>query len=142
MTGWFVDDAAPVAVGLGECLCPGSPHADGDSVLLRAYLDLSTGMSVIAEIAQTDGVGAIERLGRAYLRAGIVGWTFVDGDGAPVPVTPQAIDRLRWSAGTYQLADRAAELYGEALLSPLAQRVAASSPNGQSAGSTSATHES
>jgi hypothetical protein len=134
---WFIQENSLVSVSLGECLCPGTPHKGGDEVHLRGELDLTTGMALIANIAQGDSDNAIERLGRAYLRAGIAAWTFVDESGIPVPVNETNIGRLRWTAGTYALADRAAELYGDALLSPLAQRVSGSSPNGASEDSTS-----
>lgn len=139
MSGWFTDAGRTVKVELGECLCPGTPHPDGDSVELNAELDLKAGFGVVTALAEEGDGSAVERLGRAYLKAGIVSWTFVEEGGAPVPVTPENIDRLRWSGGTYLLADRAADLYGEAILSPLVRRVSASSPNGRSAGSTSPT---
>lgn len=139
MSGAFVDRDATVTVRLEECLCPGTPHADGDSVELRAELDLSSGLRIVAEIAEDREGAAIERLGRAYLRAGIVAWSFLDENGKPVPVTGENVGRLRWSAGLYTLADRASDLYGEAVLSPLAARVRESSQSGPSADSTSRT---
>lgn len=137
MSGWFVDETSTVSVDLDECLCPGSPHGSGDRVELRAELDLRSGLAIIAEIADDSDASPVERLGRAYLRAGIVAWTFVDATGSPVPVTDSNISRLRWTAGLYTLADRAAALYGEAVLSPLAKRVSGSSQNGRSDDSTS-----
>lgn len=139
---WFLSERAPVAVPLGECLCPGTPHAGGDTVYLRAELDLAGGLAVIAAMSSGEGEALIERMGRAYLLAGIASWTFLDEAGVPVPATRENIDRLRWSAATLAIANAAADLYGEAVLDPLVETANASSPSGPSDASTSATPDS
>jgi len=136
---WFLSERAPVAVPLGECQCPGAPHAGGDTVYLRAELDAAGGLGVVATFTSGDSDALIERMGRAYLIAGIVDWTFTDEAGAKVPVTHDNIRRLRWTASTLTLANAASDLYGEAVLSPLVQTASASSPSGPSDGSTSPT---
>lgn len=115
--GWFVESTEPVAVPVGECLCPGAPHSDGDTVFLRPELDPGGGMAVMRVAATGDGDTASieERLGRAYLVWGIVSWTFVDEEGKPVPCTRENIRKLRWNDATYAIADKASDLYGDAL---------------------------
>lgn len=138
MSGWFAEDRT-ISVELGECLCPGTPHSTGDVVELRSELDLDGGLAVLSEFTSESKTSIVERLGRAYLRWGVSSWTFVDENGAPIPVTPERISRLRWSGAVYRLADRAAELYGEAVLNPLVNRESGSSPSGRSDDSTSPT---
>lgn len=141
MTGWFADDAT-IPVPLEECLCPGTPHEGGDVIELRAELSVDGGLAVLAEMTGDAKGSVVERLGRAYLRYGIAAWTFVDDAGEAIPVTQERIARLRWTGGLYRVADRAATLYGEAVLAPLAVRGNGSSPNGRSVGSTSRTRPS
>lgn len=134
---WFTSEEDLIPVAMGECLCPGIPHPTGDTVNLKRELDLMGGLAVISDLTQPGEGNAIERLGRSYLKAGIASWTFVDEKGQPIPVTKANIDRLRWTPGIYELADKAADLYGEAVLRPLALRASASSRSGQSAELTS-----
>lgn len=135
---WFLGDEEPVPVPLGVCLCPGTPHAGGDTVHLRPALDVGGGLLVAGALSDDDGT-IVERLGRAYLVAGIVSWTFTDARGEPVPVTPRNILRLRFSGPMVDVADKAASLYGDTVLTPLVERVSASLPNGPSVPSTSPT---
>ncbi len=143
-SGWFVGDDAPLPVAVGECLCPGSPHHDGDTIWLRPELDAGGGFAVTIAM-QGDPENLTERLGRAYLAAGIVEWTFLDSAGVPVPVTRANIRRLRWSGPIYTVADRASDLYGSAVLDPLVAasrrliQANGSSPSGPMASPTSAT---
>jgi len=136
VSGWLLDGDT-VEVRLEECLCPGTPHPDGDTVQLRAELGLDGGLAVLAAMTQDTDAPVIERLGRAYLRHGVLSWTFVDERGTPVPVSAATIQRLRWSAGVLRLADRAAALYGEAVLVPLGIAGNGSSQSGQSDDATS-----
>lgn len=136
---WFLSERAPVAVPLGECLCPGAPHAGGDTVFLRAELDVSGGLAVIAAMSSGEGEELIERMGRAYLVAGITDWTFTDEAGAKVPASRANIERLRWTGSTLAIANAAADLYGEAVLAPLVATATGSSPSGPSDEPTSAT---
>ena len=71
--------------------------------------------------------------------AGIVGWSFLDAAGKPVPVTKANIARLRWNGPAMVIANAAADLYGEAVMDPLVKTASASSPSGQSDASTSPT---
>ena len=137
--GWFVSDER-VAVEMGECRCPGTPH-DHDTVYLRSELGPEGGYAALRAIraAQTDDDVLPEMLGRAYARFGIVDWTFEDADG-PVPCTAANIERLSWDV-IYPIAERGDELYAQSLLRPLVARASASSRNGHTAPSTSATRK-
>lgn len=132
MSGWFVSETKPVEVAAGACLCPGTPHANGDVIYLRPELDATGGMLVVAAMAGEQET-LVERLGRAYLLAGIVDWTFVDDAGRAVPVTRENITRLRFTGAVLEVANVASDLYGEAVLAPLVLKATGSSPNGPSA---------
>jgi hypothetical protein len=139
VTGWFVsDEKVPVEVG---CLCPGTPH-DKDTISLRAELGPEGGYAVLRAIraaaAQGDTEYLAEFLGRAYAEHGIVEWTFLDEDGEPVPCTTENIRALKWGV-LYPVAERGDVLYAEELMAPLRVQASASSPNGRTARSTSAT---
>jgi len=134
---WFVGDKDNIEVPLGECLCPGAPHAGGDSVYLRPELDVAGGLAVLAAMTAGDDSNLIERMGRAYLIAGIVDWTFLDEEGKKVAASRANIERMRWTASTLAIANAAADIYGETVLGPLARMASDSSPSGPSDESTS-----
>jgi hypothetical protein len=82
-------------------------------------------------------VGTVtEKLGRLYVERGVVRWSFVDDGGEPVPVTRALLGRLNWDA-IFPIANKAAELYSEALVRPLVAQASKSSSNGHTAPSTS-----
>lgn len=123
--GWFLNGEEPIAVEL-TCMCPGKPHGDaGDTVWLRPSLDFPGGMLVSSALAREgnehERQTMVERLGRAFLLAGIVRWTFLDAQGQPVPVLPSVIDRLKWSPAIMPLAEKASDLYGDTVLTPLVE---------------------
>lgn len=142
----FVDeDAAPIPVKFGECPCPGTPHADGDTIFLRSELDLQGGFtftSAFSTNAQDEGGMPIEQaLGMAYLVAGITDWTFLDADGARIPASRTNISKLKWTPAVGEIAQVAGQRYGVAALLPLvaiAQRSSLPGPT-RRARSTSAT---
>lgn len=134
----FVDDtAAPVPVAFGGCPCPGTPHPDGDTIWLKAALDMDGGLAFASAFASSVELPIDQALGRSYLIAGIANWTFVDAKGVVIPVTPVNISKLRWSPAVAEMADKAAGLYGKDVLLPLVARAQASSPNGRAGRSTS-----
>jgi hypothetical protein len=132
-----------VPVWMSDCRCPGAPHPDGDYAYLRPYLLYAGGAEALRAIATAAGDGDVDATRLAavvtpvYLRHGIVSWNRVDEAGEPVPVTDETIAALRWE-DAYEVADRADDLYGEAVLRPLLRRTAKLSPGGPTAGSTSA----
>lgn len=134
---WFVEGKEDIAVALGACLCPGTPHGDGDTVYLRAELDYAGGLLVLSAMTGESEEPLIARLSKAYLLAGIASWSFLDGEGKPVPASHANISRLAWNGPAMTIANAAADLYGEAVLGPLGLTASESSPSGQSDDSTS-----
>jgi hypothetical protein len=126
------------------CPCPDTPHPDGDTVELRERLGLAAGVEIQATvrglIGKPDAV-IVAALVEAYVRHGIVAWTFVDDIGKAVPVTPENIQT--WVLDDFTLAtpvaEAADELYEDAVLGPLVRSAATSSPTTPTESSTSAT---
>lgn len=137
------DLRVPVEV---PCPCPGTPHPDGDMVFLRSKLGLAGGsmlqrLAIEANQARPDAADLTGMLAEAYLRVGVSGWTFVDVDGAPVPVTADSLQS--WLLDDFALAapiaDKADELYLGPVLLPLVKAGARRSPSTTTAASTSRT---
>lgn len=138
-----MSDLIPVRVG--DCLCPDTPHADGDFVSLRPKLGLASGIALqrlIVEANQQQGIDAAEMTGKlaeAYLLHGIAEWTLLDANGKPIPVTNETIQYqlLNDFARAEAAADKADDLYMGPVLAPLVNRALASSPTTRTNGSTS-----
>lgn len=134
-----------VTVGLpGGCQCPGTPH-EQDEVHLLPRLTFDGGAAGNAVLQRwaaglvSDDPKAREAFERdlsvVYLTHQVAGWNLVDDSGKPIPYSP---DMLLSDYGTARaVADRADDLYSEALLAPLAAAVSTSSPAGRTAGATS-----
>lgn len=136
-----------VRVDVGECRCPGAPHAT-DWVEMRPTADPAIGAAVMAAIRETgdDEPMMMGQLARIYVTLGIRAWSFVDHEGRPVPVRPGTAgwpdlvaDMLPWDRGGKVVSDRGDELYSEAVLRPLLPRSSMPSQDGPTAASTSAT---
>lgn len=52
----FANPDATAVVPLGECQCPGTPHADGDTATVRTEL----GASALARVGRAELQGAVE----------------------------------------------------------------------------------
>lgn len=134
-----------IPVRIGECLCPGSPHADGDFVYLRPKLGLSAGIALqrlIVEANQQQGVDAAEMTGKlaeAYLLHGVAEWTLLDANGKLIPVTNETVayQILSDFSRSEAAADKADDLYMGPVLAPLVNRALASSQTTPTKGSTS-----
>lgn len=117
-------DGEPVVVRIGECACPGTPHAD-DEVYLRPKLDYAGGAAALAAM-----VGPVEtlssRLVPVYIEHGVLGWNLVGDDGLPLAYEPDLI-LGDWEIA-YEVGDRADDLYSQRVLAPLIQRASNSSP--------------
>ena len=144
--------AEPIAVPVGACRCPGKPHVDGDTVYLAPKMTIPMGIAAWHVVRNaTDAADLEGRLANIYLHFGIVGWSFVDSE------TPDSDPRLvRWNPdkaeiliekylplweGGFTVAQRADELYGEAIFLPLASarvQMRGSSQTGQTDDSTPA----
>ena len=133
-----------IPVSIGVCLCPGTPHGDGDFVYLRAKLGLAAGtqlqrLIVEANQNRADNAELTGKLAEAYLLLGVVDWNLVNEKGS-VPVTPDTIREhlLDDFARSAPVADAADDLYMGPVLSPLVQKVAELSSTSTTKGSTSA----
>ena len=135
------DGMHPVTVNVGPCRCIGGAdaHPDGDEVYLAPEPSMTMGLRANGAIAKADSdPGLLEvLLGRVLIEEGIVGWTFTDENG-DIPVNPANIERLLpWSRGGHDVAEKANDLYGEAILAPLVTRSLNTSVRGRTNGSTS-----
>ncbi len=127
-----------IHVRFRDCACPGTPHAEeGDIAYLRPYLDYRGGAAVMAAIGKTEKEPErfAELVGPVYIERGVTGWNLLDEEGQPVPCTPEALDALRWE-DAFELAQKADDLYGQQVLSPLVKRMNESSKVGPTNGST------
>ena len=140
------DAGQGVAVHVGDCRCPGIPHApEGDFVTLAPRLTIPMGAALAMALngARPDLPSVQAALTAGYMSpapaGAIVGWSFVDEKGEPEPVTPETIERLiPWSDGGMEVAERADGLYGSDLLAPFQKRLLERSRTGSTADSTSA----
>ncbi len=123
---------------------PCEEHPDGDTVYLRPTLGLAAGVEVQAAILdmgkgitpnQVQGI-----IAELYVRHGVTDWTLHDDAGNRLALTPTTLQArlLDDFSMAKPLADRADELYGKAVVVPLAMRVAESSRAMRAARSTSA----
>lgn len=142
-----------VEVNVGECLCPGTPHANGDLVYLRAKMGYTGGAVLQGEMSEYLATPVAERgswmklnarLKALYLEEGIEAWNLVDGEGNRIPVSTgtireQFLEDFAKADRVTVIADKADELYYEAVLAPLVKRLLASSQPTPTSGSTSQT---
>ena len=136
----MTDSLVPVRIGV--CLCPGTPHADGDFIYLRPKLDLRGGFRVkrrlldlnqaaFAEGGPSPDMAELEiQLAEAYLSEGIAAWNLVDAEGVGREVTPDSLrEFLFYDYSRSELAaDKADDLYRPAVLDPLVARALSSLP--------------
>lgn len=112
-------------VPVGACRCPGAPHEDGDVVSLYPELTMDGGMAAQAAMWIEDPVQRGVALYGALCDYGIGEWTFVDGDGNAVPISPDNIRRLLpWMQGGAEVSHAAGALYGAAVTTPFEQLMA------------------
>ena len=125
----------PVTVPVGDCRCPGTPH-EQDEVYLAAELGLTAGLAVEAAMSSNEGDAQTIAVSLALINHNIVGWTFTDETG-PVPVNPGTIQTwLPYAKGGEAVANKAAGLYLDSFLGPLAQRLAGHSQQSRTNGKT------
>lgn len=114
------------------CPCPGTPHPDGDTVTLRDKPTLHMGTTAFgwANIQATKDQPTTGDIAELYLTDGIIAWTFVLEDGSPRPLGSAGLEWLLDDFElAYPIADKASELYTEAIFRPLvASRTNASKP--------------
>jgi hypothetical protein len=142
----------PVEVQI-PCICPSKPH-EQDSVFLRPRLGLAGGValqSLFKELFEESvkhknfNSGKLSGLlTEGYLLNGIESWTLVDEAGKDLPLTDENIsDKLLSDFEIASpIADKADDLYYDAVLAPLVERLNNFSTTLQTKRSTSATKRS
>ena len=139
-------DPTPREVRLSRCYCPGEPHPDGDRFVLHAELPIPAGIAAITALAQvgTSGDAAAALINALLLNGGISEWNLIDEDGNRLPINADNVARrVTWQKGGVELSNAAfAQWVNGKDLTPFgltssASRTGGSSPNGQTATSTS-----
>lgn len=123
-------------VNVGTCRCPGVPHPDGDTVSLFPRVPLTMGVAFMAMVGDGGSKDIIMgKMANILLPFGIEGWSFIDEQGKPVPaeapIPTAVLERwLPFAEGGWEVAERAMELYQEALMRPLLRLQSKSSQRG------------
>jgi hypothetical protein len=126
----------PVAVRVRDCACPDTPHADtGDLVYLRPTMSLECGIAAQQDLIASDGSAPdlTRRWLVTFVRYGVTGANY-----APFSID----DLLADFEMALPVAEKADDLYGEAVLRPLGLGRSTSSKRGPTARSTSRTRRS
>jgi hypothetical protein len=134
------DGMQPVVVNVGACRCIGGAHTT-DTVTLAPEASMTLGLRANGAIAAagSDASRLESMLARVFIDEGITGWTFVDEDGDPEPITHESIERLLpWGRGGAEVSEAANDLYSEAVLGPLVRRSQNTRQHGPTDASTSA----
>jgi hypothetical protein len=125
----------PEKVRVRDCACPGTPHEEGDFVLLAPTLSAEGGIAAEQDMSETRDTDALTRKWLlTFLRYGAIGWNFTDEDGD----IPFDIDVLMadWALAR-PVAIRAGELYQASVISPFLPAPAKRSPTGRTRATTS-----
>ena len=135
-------DLVPVRVR--DCACPDTPHADeGDLVYLLPMLGLDGGILAEQQMLTAAAAGDSSGLTRSWLRTfvehGAAGWNLTDEQGEPVPFDIDVV-LADWRLAR-PVADKAADLYTEAVMAPFQQASPKNSRTGRTPRGTSRTRE-
>lgn len=132
----------PVQVKVRECPT-GLHNGEGDWVLLAPTLSLEGGLVAEADLraasaeyqdATQRGEAIQRKWAITFVRYGVRGWNFHDEDGEK----PLDVDELLSDYATARIvADKAADLYTDAVLRPFLTLLAARSPTGPTPATTS-----
>jgi len=126
----------PERIRVRDCACPGTPHEEGDFVLLAPTLSAAGGIA--AEQAMTETRDPDALTGKwliLFVRYGALDWTFTDDNG-PVPFDVDAL-LADWALAR-PVAIRAGELYQASIIAPFLPAPARRSPTGRTRAMTSA----
>lgn len=134
----------PIKVRVRDCECPTKPHnGEGDWVLLAPTLSLEGGLAAERDLRMVSDIAddneRSEALQRRWLitfvRYGAKGWNLQGPEGD----LPFSSEELLDDYGlAHPVADKAADLYTEAVLNPFLLRLGARSPTGRTSVTTSA----
>lgn len=129
----------PVAVRVRDCACPDGGHEEGDVVFLAPTPSLRLGLEAQRDIRESLGDGSLlaEKWLVTFVRHGAIGWNFNDEDG-PIPFDVEAV--LADYSIAQPVAEKADELYGEAVTRPLLDRLRSISRRGPTDASMSPTN--
>jgi hypothetical protein len=125
----------PEKVRVRDCACPGTPHEEGDFVLLAPTLSAEGGIAAEQDMAENRDTDVLTRKWLlTFLRHGAIGWNFQDESGD----IPFDIDVLMadWALAR-PVAIRAGELYQASVISPFLPTPAKRSPTGRTRATTS-----
>ena len=124
-----------IEVNIGACTCPGTPHPDGDLVYLREKMGLAGGSILTSIVSDYLTMPSEERpptssltaaLRVSYVEQGVTGWNLTGEGEFDLPFSAENLRAQildDYARGTV-VADKADELYYEAVLAPLLARVA------------------
>lgn len=131
------------------CICEGTPHPEGDSVVLRdrlGFLAVQTARNAVllARASEPDGISAaavLAILTEQYVLLGVESWSVVDAKGKPLAVSTVALRTrlLEDDEAATIVADAADDLYAERVMLPLLQAASRSSAGTPTKRSTSPT---
>ena len=139
--------AERIPVRVRDCACPATPHTepdpvtglDGDVVFLLPALSLEGGAAAELDLMESQGMADRERATRwllarwtsTYVRYGAVAWnwTRLDENGRPEPLPFDVEALLSDYRVSKEVANKANELYSEAVLGPLLEAAPAAQPN-------------
>lgn len=135
--------AEPVKVKVRECACPDKPHnGEGDWVLLAPTLSLEGGLAAegdmrsVRELPENERQEALNRRWvLTFVKYGAKGWNFRGPEGEELPFDLDVL--LSDYALARPIAEKASDLYTEAVLLPFLVRQATRSPTGQTGATTS-----
>lgn len=131
-----------IPVRVRDCTCPNTPHAEeGDIVFLAPTLPLDGGILAEQQFVATATIGDGDQLTRLWLRTfvehGAVGWNLLDERGADLPFDVETII-ADWRLAR-PVADKASELYADAVTAPFEAIQNERSPTGRTRRTTSRT---
>jgi hypothetical protein len=122
--------------------CPDGSHPDGDVVYLRPKLDLEGGIAARQDVDAVRSTNEdldtflIRRWMVTFCKYGATGWNLHDKDKTePWPFDVDVL--LADHDLAYPVADKADDLYRESVMRPLLARLSPTSPDGETATSTS-----
>lgn len=133
-----MDTSGLVEVRVGDCACPDTPH-EGDVVYLLPKLGLEGGTAAEFDLlfsreiedAARSTLVLLARWTVTFVRYGAVGWNRVrlDERGRPEPEPFDVEALIADYAAARLIAERANELYSEAVMRPLFEAARASEPS-------------
>lgn len=131
-----------IAVRIGDCTCPETPHPDGDVVYLLPTVPLRLGLAcerIIANAREAGTDATTDALMEAFVSFGAVGWNrqYINGRGIPEPKPFDVNDILADYRIARGVAEKADGLYSETIMAPFLEAQQTRSPTGPTGGTTS-----